>query len=122
MDLCFASKLSVRQALVLSTGSWTVSVGRGLCVLTLQARRQKRPTQIQVFFCVFCLFLCFFFCSDILKVTQNKSINVKKYHTDLCKLDLDLVVANWQVVNKSNILDILLFESRHRFFLVSLCL
>jgi hypothetical protein len=34
----------------------------------------------------------------------------EKYSTDLCKLDLDPVVADWQVVNKSNILDILLFE------------
>ena len=53
----------------------------------------------------------FFLCSDILKVSQNKCINVKKYHPDLlCKLDLDPVVANWQVVNKSNILYILFFE------------
>jgi len=100
MDLCFASKISVRQVHILSTGPWTVSVVRGLSVLTLQARRQKRPTQIQTFFF-----------RDILKVSQNKSINVKKCHTDLlCKLDLDPVVAKWQVVNKSNILDILFFE------------
>jgi hypothetical protein len=52
----------------------------------------------------------FFFSRDILKVSENKCINVKKYSTDLCKLDLDPVVADWQVVNKSNIYDILLFE------------
>jgi hypothetical protein len=101
MDFCFASKLSVRQLLILSTGPWTVSLARGLSVLALQARRQKRSTQIQGFF----------FLQRVLKVSQNKYINVKKYNTDLlCKLDLDPVVANWQVVRESNVLDILLFE------------
>jgi hypothetical protein len=34
-----------------------------------------------------------FFCRDILKVSQNTNINVKKYNSDLCRLDLDPVVA-----------------------------
>jgi hypothetical protein len=62
----YSHQIIRKSSHISSPGVRTASVARGVSVLTLQAPRQKRLTQIQ------------FFTRDILKVSHNTNINVKK--------------------------------------------